>query len=351
MSVTLRYRPNADGTQTPYIDIYVSGDRKREPLKHLKIVKAKSQLDRDSNKQKKLLAEQATSKRAIEVQASVSGVIPTLKRSLNVLNHFRDFANNYSKKDKRVILAALAKFEQFLNESDIHQLTTNRLTRGLIFEFKDYLEQTLNGETPSNYFKKFKKALEVLVDEGLLEKNPAKSIVLKKSESINKEILTFDEIKLLTQTPIHNEEVKRAFLFSCYTGLRFCDVKVLSWNNINNGNVKLIQSKTARPVIVPLHEITLQILNEGKTDSGRIFNLPTHTACLKDLKVWVKKAGIKKHITWHCARHSFATGLIYYGSDVDSASSLLGHSSYAYTQRYVRMSEQLKETAVANLPS
>ena len=351
MSVKLRYRVNADNTQTPYIDIYEKGIRKREFLVHLKLTKASSQLDRDNNRQMKLLAEQATTKRAMEVQASFSGVIPTLKRSLNVLNHFRDFANNYNKKDKRVILAALAKFEQFLNESDIRQLTTNRLTRGLILEFKDYLEQTLNGETPSNYFKKFKKALEVLVDEGLLEKNPAKSIVLKKNESINKEILTFDEIKLLAQTPIHNEEVKRAFLFSCYTGLRFCDIKVLSWSNINNGNLKVIQSKTGRPVIVPLHEIAIEILNDCKAKTGLIFNLPTHTACLKDLKVWVKKSGINKHITWHCARHSFATGIIVYGSDVNSASSLLGHSSYAYTQRYVRMSEQLKETAVANLPS
>lgn len=351
MSVTLRYRPNADGTFTPYIDIYISGDRTRESLKHLKIVKAKTRLERDRNKQMRLLAEQAATKRAIEIQASVSGVIPTPKKSLNVLNHFRDFANNYSKKDKRVILAALAKFEQFLIKSNIRQLTTNRLNRGLILEFKDYLEQTLNGETPSNYFKKFKKALEVLVSAGVIEMNPAKSIVLKKSESINKEILTFDEIKKLAQTPIENNEVKRAFLFSCYTGLRFCDVKVLSWSNINNGNLKVTQSKTGRPVIVPLHEIALEILNECKTKSGRIFNLPTHTACLKDLKVWVKKAGVNKHITWHCARHSFATAIIVYGSDVNSASSLLGHSSFAYTQRYVRVVQQLKETAINKLPS
>lgn len=351
MSVKLRYRVNADGSQTPYIDIYEKGIRKREFLVHLKLTKASSQLDRDKNRQMKLLAEQATTKRAIEVQASFSGVIPTPKRSLNILNHFRDFANNYNKKDKRVILAALAKFEQFLNESNIRQLTTNRLTRGLIFEFKDYLEQTLNGETPSNYFKKFKKALDVLVDEGVIDKNPAKSIVLKKSESINKEILTFDEIKLLTQTHIHNGEVKRAFLFSCYTGLRFCDIKVLNWSNINNGKLKVIQSKTSRPVIVPLHEIAIEILNECKTKTGLIFNLPSHTACLKDLKVWVKKAGINKHITWHCARHSFATAIIVYGSDVNSASSLLGHSSFAYTQRYTRIVEQLKETAITNLPS
>lgn len=79
--------------------------------------------------------------------------------------------------------------------------------------------------------------------------------------------------------------------------------------------------------------------------------MPSHTACLKNLKAWTKKAEINKKITWHCARHSFATNIIFYGSDLNSASSLLGHNSFKYTQRYVRVVESLKEKAVQNLPS
>jgi site-specific recombinase XerD len=68
-------------------------------------------------------------------------------------------------------------------------------------------------------------------------------------------------------------------------------------------------------------------------------------------RYWCKNAKINKKITWHCARHSFATNIIFYGSDVNSASSLLGHSSLAYTQRYLRVANELKEKAVQNLPT
>ena len=63
-----------------------------------------------------------------------------------------------------------------------------------------------------------------------------------------------------------------------------------------------------------------------------------------------KAAKIEKHITWHCARHSFATNLIYYKTDVTIVAKLLGHSTLKYTQRYTHIAEELKRNAVNNLP-
>lgn len=82
-----------------------------------------------------------------------------------------------------------------------------------------------------------------------------------------------------------------------------------------------------------------------------VFKLPTHNGCLKNLRVWVKAAGVGKHITWHCARHSFGTNLIRSGADVLITSKLLGHTSPKHTVRYVRITDDLKKAAIERIPS
>jgi integrase/recombinase XerD len=219
------------------------------------------------------------------------------------------------------------------------------------------LEQTLNGETPANYFKKFKKVLSYGVKEKVfLSEIPAllaskdKELRVKRNSGIKKDILSFEEIQLLADAECGNSEVKRAFLFCCLTGLRFCDANELKWRNIQNNSLNIIQQKTGTPVGINLNKSALNILGEHGKVEDHVFNLPSHTACLKHLKNWCNKALISKKITWHCARHSFATSIIFYGSDVKSASALLGHNSLTYTDRYVRVVEKLKEKAVENLP-
>jgi site-specific recombinase XerD len=242
------------------------------------------------------------------------------------------------------------KFKLFLSLVEIKKLNANQLDENLVEDFKTYLEETMNGETPANYFKKFKKVLKQGVKDKIIQVNPAADLTAKRNEGIKKEILTFDEIQLLAEAHCNNNEVKRAFLFSCLTGLRFCDITALKWKNINGKILKVQQQKTAKDVTININDNAIDLL--GKSDKAEVlvFNLPSHTACLKGLQTWCKAAGIQKKITWHCARHSFATNIIFYGSDVNSASSLLGHSSLIYTQRYLRVANDLKEKAVQNLP-
>jgi site-specific recombinase XerD len=215
------------------------------------------------------------------------------------------------------------------------------------------LEENLNGVTPCNYFTKFKKILKHATREGLFNRNPAEGISIRSHQSIQKDILNFEEIELLCQTRITNEQVKKAFLFSCYTGLRWCDVNALKWKDIDLKNcmISMLQQKTGIRVNVNLHESLTPILGSCGDPESRVFTLPSYTSCRKDLKYWVKKAGINKNITWHCARHSFATNLIFHGADVNSASSLLGHTSFKYTQQYTHIVASLKEKSVSNLPS
>jgi len=87
----------------------------------------------------------------------------------------------------------------------------------------------------------------------------------------------------------------------------------------------------------------------GKPDE-RVFSLPSHTGCLKSLREWSKKAGIEKHITWHCARHSLAVNLLDNGTDVKTVASVLGHSGLAHVDKYLRVIDERKKQAVNRLP-
>jgi site-specific recombinase XerD len=82
----------------------------------------------------------------------------------------------------------------------------------------------------------------------------------------------------------------------------------------------------------------------------KIFNLPSHVMLHKALKHWTAKAGITKHLTWHCGRHTFATLILSNGSNIKTVASLLGHSGLEHTQKYVRAVDSLKEAAINSLP-
>ncbi len=350
MSIHLRKRGNSDGTVSLILDIYHNGQRSYEFLKDLKLCKPTSPIERQENKERLELAERIKNKREQQLQSNEYDISPIFKNGIDFVKFFENYEKNYTKKDKRTMVASLNKFKKFMEEEAINSLTTKQVNENIVTRFKDYLEDTLKGESPANYFSKFKKILKYGVREKLFTSNPADGITIKKNTIIKKQILTFEEIQTMAKVSVTNDQVKRAFLFSCLTGLRFCDIIQLKWKNIQNGIMNLTQQKTGIPVSINLNQSALTILgNRGKGEE-LVFTLPSHNACIKDLAVWCKKAGIEKKITWHCARHSFATGIIYYGSDVKNASSLLGHNSLSYTDRYLRIVNSLKEKAVANLP-
>lgn len=153
-----------------------------------------------------------------------------------------------------------------------------------------------------------------------------------------------------------NLNIRRAFIFCLYCGLRWCDVKDLTFANVDYSNrlLQFEQAKTkghsaASNVIIPLNDGLLNLIGKGERDA-LIFPLPSHTMCLKALRHWTKRAGIDKHITWHCARHSFAVNILNNGANIKTVSSLLGHSSLQHTEKYTRAVDALKEAAINSLP-
>ena len=125
----------------------------------------------------------------------------------------------------------------------------------------------------------------------------------------------------------------------------------------SNRLLKFEQAKTkghssASSVIIPLSDGLLGLIGTPTTDGDRnelIFPLPSHTMCLKALRHWTARAGIDKHITWHCARHSFAVNILNEGANIKTVASLLGHSGLVHTQKYTRAVDELKEKAINSL--
>ena len=180
-----------------------------------------------------------------------------------------------------------------------------------------------------------------------------------------KDFLSPEEEKQLMETHYtgENKEIRNAFIFCLYTGMRFCDIKELTFGNFDFANRVLIyeQNKTKghskhSSVSLPLTDGLLALIAdkmEAAEKNALVFDLPSHTMCLKALRRWTKRAGIDKHITWHCARHSFGTNMAataaQKGFSVRVVQEMMGHSNLRYTERYTRVVDEQKKQAMAEL--
>lgn len=172
------------------------------------------------------------------------------------------------------------------------------------------------------------------VREGLIDKNPWNRLEtiekIKKPES-KREYLTIDEIRSMIATDCPNELVKRAYLFSCFTGLRISDVRSLKWGDIYQENgqafVSVVMKKTTKPLYIPLSGQALKWMpekGESTSDDYVFGNLVNYGNVNESLKKWAEAAGIRKHISYHTSRHSFATMMLTLGADLYTVSKLLG---------------------------
>ena len=128
------------------------------------------------------------------------------------------------------------------------------------------------------------------------------------------------------------------FLFSCYTRLRYSDLYGLTWENINNNKINIIQEKTNEAVYVPIIDKAQNLLPETLVKAGKVFKLYTNQKCNEYLKLIMILAGInKKSISFHCARHTFATVSLNLGIRFEVVSKLLGHTDLKTTKIYARL--------------
>ena len=209
-----------------------------------------------------------------------------------------------------------------------------QLNKDMMVAFTEYLQSRSVGEGAKSIYQRFKKVINYAIEHDVITKNPCTGVVIKVDDQIlRKEVLSLDEMQQLiaTNDEKQNPEVRRAFIFCLYTGLRYCDVKDLTFGNVDYSNklLKFEQNKTkghsaSSGVVIPLNDGLLRLIGEPAGNQNKesiIFPLPCYGMCLKSLKRWVKRAGIDKHISWHCARHSFAVNILNGGANIKTVAS------------------------------
>jgi integrase len=167
-----------------------------------------------------------------------------------------------------------------------------------------------------------------------------------------REFLSQEELSKLYHSPTRYEEVKNAFVFGCFTGLRFVDLFNLKFTDIKEGRLIVKQQKTQEVISIMLNETALEILkNQREKNKDNVFNITSYDYWKKVVKKIIKDAGIEKNITGHCARHTFATLCITQGVDIFTTSKLLGHANVTTTQIYAKLIDKKKDEAIMMLPT
>lgn len=344
MPVKLREKPYENKTAL-YLDVWRNGKRSKE---YLKLYLYPGAENRSRNRTTKLLAEKLRAEREMEIEFNPHGASPIVRQRQDFLEYFRVLSETGGR--PRAWKTTLLHLEQNTGG----KLMFSDITPEWLESFQSYLiEQDLNPNSALTYYHKVKAALRHALRQGIIQVNPADRAqkVLRKQES-HKVYLTIEEIRALNDAPCPNPEVKRAFLFSCFSGLRLSDVIGLKWTNFEQNQLKFIQKKTGFPEYMPLNQSALELLGTPGQPDECVFRLSnSHWVTWDAIQKWTRSAGITKHLSFHVSRHTFATLSYSSGVDLYTISELLGHREIRTTQVYARIMDSKRQEAVNRLPS
>ena len=255
----------------------------------------------------------------------------TVERYKTTLNHIKEFLQT----------------KRNLTDIDIEELDFPLLKD---FEFFLITSHNCKNNTAVKYVKNFRKVINECLDNDWLQNDPFKKYKCKITR-VDRDYLTNDELQKIYSKELIIQRlalVRDIFVFSCFTGLAYIDVKNLSTNNISIGidGSKWIftkRQKTEAPSNIPILPIVEQIIQKYK-DHPHCINKNVLIPILSNqrmnsyLKEIAAVCGINKDLTFHVARHTFATTVtLSNGVPLESVSKMLGHTSWKSTQIYARV--------------
>lgn len=369
--VRLREKQLKDGNRSLYLDIYHKGIRKYEYLK-LYLVPEITPFDKAHNRETIKVAEQIKAERILQVQGHGIDQWDIIKKaSMPLVKWMEDYAVHPTIKlepsSMKIREECRKVVEEYLDSIGKPSLSLEEVDRDFCRNYINYCRtltnrrvkkeiRPLSQNTKNRYQVTLCAALNHAVREGIIATNPFSQIPAEEKiaeREGDREFLTIQEIKKLIDTPCRRQEVKNAFLFSCYTGLRLSDIKILNASHIcksADGTLEYIDmemTKTDQEVVVPLSAEAKKYLPEQPEYGKPFFNLPSSIVTIgRAIKKWVEAAGINKHITYHCSRHTFATTLLTLGSDLYVTSKLMGHRNIKTTEIYAKVVDSKKVQSV-----
>lgn len=378
--IKLRFKQLKDGNQSIYLDCYVNGIREYKFL-NLYLRPDTSRENKMWNKEQLRLANAIKAQYIIDIQNGEFGFKDRNRtRKLSFLTYCEDMAAEYEANGQTSCAVLMRSAVKRMIAYKGKNITFNHIDKEFLIGFIEYLNSDIRDfdkaakdknrkpKPLSNVYKealfaRIMVALNKAERDGIILKNPGKDIDRKlkpHSEQKTRCYLTIEEIQKIIETEYKSDnDIKPAFLFCCFSGLRYSDVSKLTWKEITvsqdgYAQIETTMQKTGKSITIPLSDNALKWLpeREGNLPESRIFyKLPdqVNNADVR-LRTLIKKAGISKHVTFHVARHSFATLTLTYGADLYTVSKLLGHANIRTTQVYAKIVDESKRKAVNLIP-
>jgi len=271
-------------------------------------------------------------------------------------NSYYDFVESYYTKHKNNYAIMTYKgFKTHLNKLKEYKskLNFDEINPAFWRGYEAYLKGKGNFQnTIHKQGRLFKKFLNKAVEFGVLKENPLKDVKVKNKEG-NRQYLTIKEVNELQDLYNSNKlkkgfsTVLKCFLFACYTSLRYNDIKELKYKHIINGDsIDIIASKTGKRVRIPLSEKAKGLIGSETLPNDNVFRVFTNQVINRHLKDIIDETDINKTITFHCARHTWATITLELTGDIALVSDVLGHTSIRTTQIYAKVLENKKREAM-----
>ena len=272
---------------------------------------------------------------------------------------------NISKSTAKRYWTCYSHVEQFINEvykADDYKMKD--IDHQFISRFEYFLKtkRECNHNSALKYVNNFKKIVRIALANQWIDRDPFYNYKVQ-FESVEREFLNALEVQQLIEKDLHLDRLKLVrdmFVFSCYTGLAYADVKKLSQEDITTGIdggkwIRIKRTKTKSLSSIPLLPIAEEILNRYQ-DHPEVkkgdFILPVlsnqkSNAFLKEIALM---CGIKKPLTTHLARHTFATTItLTNGVPIESVSKMLGHKDLRTTQHYAKIVDRKISDDMATL--
>ena len=232
----------------------------------------------------------------------------------------------------------------------VKDISLEEVTPKFLSNFDNYLrvEYSMANNHAMKIRQKLRTIYKVAIDNGWVSKNPFSTVKIH-FDPVERDVLTKSELTALIQTDMifdRLEKMRDVFVFACFTGLAHCDVAGLTKENIitdESGQVwlKTHRQKTSEVVDIPLLEIPQLIIKKYqgmKELNGKLLPTLTNSCSNLYLKEVAVRCGINKTLTFHMARHTFATTVtLSNGVPMESVAKMLGHRNIRTTQIYAKV--------------
>ncbi len=366
MNITVRKKPLRTGKESLFLDIYAPEMGKRRFKEYLKLYlfsNPKNTRERDFNKQTMQLAYNICARRQLDLQGAANGFPVYNGRKSDFIEYFRKRTEKH--REQQINFgnwdSALTQLTNYCGE----HLKFSEVTREWLEDFKEYLLQRaktrqgtpLSQNTACSYFGKITCCLKKAVKERIISYSPAEDVDGIAPGESQREFLTMEELRKLAQAECEIPILKNAFLFSCLTGLRWSDIYKMEWPEVQHSQeqgwyIRFRQKKTKGVETLPIPQQARDLMGEPENPLSKVFQGLHYSAWNNEkLTAWVLSAGITKHITFHCGRHTYATLQLTYGTDIYTVSKLLGHRNVKTTSIYAKVIDKKKVEAANIIPN